>query len=86
MLKSGAFLNLVLFTAVCHVALVTSQSGVCDPLVPQNCLLPFPNNFWTRQVCFFLSVSEKAFWQVYMVLVKDKVAEVGLFVHCRLSR
>jgi len=28
----------------------TAQSGVCDPLVPQNCLLPFPNNFWTKPV------------------------------------
>eukprot|EP01100_Stratorugosa_tubuloviscum_P012033 TRINITY_DN5537_c0_g1_i1.p1 TRINITY_DN5537_c0_g1~~TRINITY_DN5537_c0_g1_i1.p1 ORF type:complete len:682 (-),score=300.76 TRINITY_DN5537_c0_g1_i1:1732-3777(-) len=23
--------------------------GVCDPIQPQACIYPFPNNFWTRQ-------------------------------------
>ena len=25
-------------------------AGICDPVVPDNCLLPFPNNFYSQPV------------------------------------
>ena len=33
----------VIVLALCHAA----SRGPCDPLVPQYCLLPFPNSFYT---------------------------------------
>jgi len=44
-----AFTCLLLFLATWSIS--TAQ-GICDPLVPEYCLLPFPNNFFTRAVIF----------------------------------
>jgi len=44
------FLWMVVLTAAILMISQASSQGICDPLVPENCLLPFPNNFWAKAV------------------------------------
>lgn len=39
----------VLLAVLAGAAAAAAALGPCDPLVPQTCYLPFPNNFWLRE-------------------------------------
>ena len=49
MAMAMAAMTAALLAAVA-TASVRAQSGVCDPLVPESCMLPFPNNFYATSV------------------------------------